>query len=84
MSCSTYYVQECPTCGRTLQVRVEYLGKTVSCQHCAASFCAEDASSEDFDPMKSGISLIDRAEELILASAAAARVSPGALGRKLV
>ena len=23
----TYFVQECPTCGRSLQVRVEYLGK---------------------------------------------------------
>jgi hypothetical protein len=29
MSSSTYFVQECPICGRQLQIRVEYLGKRV-------------------------------------------------------
>ena len=60
-----YYVQECPTCGRTLQVRVEYLGKRVACQHCAAKFVATDPSSDELDPCESGISLLERAEELI-------------------
>ncbi len=32
MSNPTYFVQECPTCGRRLQIRVEYLGKRVVCQ----------------------------------------------------
>ena len=32
----TYFVQECPTCGRRLQVRVIYLGKRVACRHCGA------------------------------------------------
>jgi len=73
MSCSAYYVQECPICGRTLQVRVEYLGKKVSCQHCAASFRAVDPSSGELDPTESGISLLARAEELI--ESASTRVS---------
>jgi len=77
MSHSTYYIQECPTCGRALQVRVEYLGKKVSCQHCAASFSAVDPSSEEIDPMKSGISLLDRAEELIESATASSRFSTG-------
>jgi len=72
MSCSTYYIQECPTCGRTLQVRVEYLGKKVSCQHCAASFCAIDPSSDELDPSVSGLSLLARAEELIESASASA------------
>ena len=61
----TYYVQECPTCGRSLQVRVEYLGKRVACQHCAAKFEACDPSSRNYPPMESGISVLARAEELI-------------------
>lgn len=65
MSNSIYYVQECPTCGRNLQVRVEYLGKNVTCQHCAATFEAFDPSSPGPAPMQSGIGLIDRVEELI-------------------
>jgi len=65
MSGGTYYVQECPTCGRSLQIRVEYLGKRVACQHCAAKFQACDPSSENYPPMESGISLLARADELI-------------------
>jgi len=61
----TYYVQECPTCGRSLQVRVEYLGKRVACQHCAAKFEACDPSSGNYPTMESGISVLARAEELI-------------------
>ena len=60
-----YYVQECPTCGRSLQVRVEYLGKRVACQHCAAKFVACDPSSNGFDASDSGISMLERADELI-------------------
>src|SRR6185295_14434910 len=42
MSKSAYYIQECPTCGRSLQIRVEYLGRQVVCQHCRAQFLATD------------------------------------------
>ena len=45
---STYFVQECPTCGRNLQVRVEYLGKQVVCQHCSARFEACEPGSEAY------------------------------------
>ena len=54
MPSGTYYVQECPTCGRSLQVRVEYLGKRVACQHCNAKFEACDPSSANYPPMESG------------------------------
>lgn len=65
MSVSTYYVQDCPTCGRKLQVRVEYLGKMVVCKHCAARFEAFDASSGQCPPSESSLSVLARAEELI-------------------
>ncbi len=68
---STYYVQECPTCGRTLQVRIEHLGKNVVCQHCAARFRAIDPNSGSPGSVKTSGSLLARAEELIESAARA-------------
>lgn len=65
MSRSTYFVQECPTCGRSLQIRVEYLGKRVVCQHCHALFEACDPDSAAYPPSQSGLALLRRAEELL-------------------
>ena len=67
---NTYFVQECPTCGRKLQVRVQYLGKQVICQHCGARFEAYDASSGNFPPPSSSLSVLARAEELLQSVAA--------------
>ena len=67
----TYFVQECPTCGRNLQIRVQYLGKQVICQHCSARFEAYDASSGAYPPPKSSLSVLARAEELLQTTAAA-------------
>ena len=69
MASSTYFVQECPTCGRNLQVRVEYLGKEVVCQHCDGNFEACDPASSSYPPSESGIALLRRAEELLGAEA---------------
>ena len=38
----TYYLQPCPTCGRRLQIRIEYINRKVICYHCNASFVASD------------------------------------------
>jgi hypothetical protein len=61
----TYYTQECPTCGRGLQIRVEYLGKKVACRHCAAKFRASDRSSANLENPEASLSLLARADELI-------------------
>lgn len=65
MSGGTYYVQECPTCGRSLQVRVKYLGKQVACQHCSAKFEASDPSSAKLAELDTSASILARADELI-------------------
>jgi hypothetical protein len=62
---STYFVQECPTCGRNLQVRVEYLGREVECQHCHARFNASEPGSMNYSDADSGLSLLERAEQLL-------------------
>ena len=78
MPIATYFVQECPTCGRRLQIRVEHLGKPVACQHCQGTFVAADSSSvrgETVDDQ--GSALLRQANELLdsvgTAAGAAAR-----------
>jgi uncharacterized protein (DUF983 family) len=66
MANSLFFRQNCPACGRGLQVRVHYLGKLVQCQHCQADFVAcqpetPAAASE------SGLGLLARADELLKA-----------------
>lgn len=74
MSNPTYYVQECPTCGRRLQIRVEYLGRTVACQHCQGAFTATDPASLRNDRCEGSSALLKRADQL-LASIAQRRSS---------
>jgi hypothetical protein len=63
MNRATYFVQECPTCGRRLQIRVEYLGKLVACQHCRGEFEATENANQRVSD--SSDSLLARAEELL-------------------
>jgi DNA-directed RNA polymerase subunit RPC12/RpoP len=72
---STYFVQECPTCGRNLQVRVQYLGKQVVCQHCGARFEAYEPGSAS-PPPSSSISLLERAEQLLQSASASQAGAP--------
>ena len=65
MSGATYFVQGCPTCGRRLQIRVEYLGKRVACQHCQGTFVAADTSTSRGETADHGSVLLRRANELL-------------------
>jgi ribosomal protein L37AE/L43A len=60
-----YYTQECPTCGRSLRIRVAYLGKLVVCQHCQADFTATDPASALEEPDEVGSTLLERADLLL-------------------
>jgi hypothetical protein len=65
MSYPTYFVQECPTCGRRLQIRVEYLGRRVVCQHCQGRLIATDPASVRCDGAEPTNALLRRANELL-------------------
>jgi len=65
MSNSTYFSQECPTCGRSLLIRVEYLGKNVVCQHCQGRLLACDPANARIDEADCSSQILRRAEELI-------------------
>lgn len=65
MGRSTYFTQECPTCGRSLHIRVEYLGKGLMCQHCRGRLVASDQPLTQAALTDSGSALLRRAEELL-------------------
>ncbi len=75
MSGSTYFAQECPTCGRGLRIRIQYLGKEVACQHCRSQFVSCEPGSDSYAASQSGLTLLRRADEL-LATASAVRSRP--------
>jgi len=64
MSHATFFLRECPTCGRRLQIRVEYLGRTVRCKHCDAMFDADDPAQPKSINRPSE-SLLERANSLL-------------------
>jgi len=65
VSCKTFFVQECPTCGRRLHIRVEYLGKSVVCQHCRGKFFAFDSAGRKCALPESVDTLLRRVDELL-------------------
>jgi hypothetical protein len=63
MSRNVYFHQQCPVCGRMLEVRVNLLGQRVYCQHCGGGFVAMD---EQLRPAGAGSrSAADRVDELL-------------------
>ena len=65
MSKGLFFVRECPTCGRHLHIRVEYLGKKVICPHCGAKLDAIDPSAGDLPLADTSRSFMQRVEELL-------------------
>jgi len=65
MANGTFFVQQCPTCGRRLNIRVAYLGRTVMCQHCRGQFTARDPSSQGSPEAGSAEAIMLRADELL-------------------
>jgi hypothetical protein len=62
---ATYFVQACPTCGRRLQIRVEYLGKRLQCQHCQGQLIAADPANGQCDAVAAADALLCRANQLL-------------------
>lgn len=69
LSSDIVFHQPCPVCGRTLQIRVQLLGRRVYCQHCGGGFVAHDESLGRTAPARSRIEaadeLLERASALL-------------------
>ena len=48
---TAHFFQECPTCGRHVRIKAEYLGRRMSCLHCQGEFTASDRESR-FDAVE--------------------------------
>ena len=62
---ATYFVQNCPVCGRCLQVRLELLGKTVACRHCRGTFIARDPTLAPPSIVGTPADAVNRANQLL-------------------
>lgn len=67
MPSTVFFVQNCPACGRSLQVKIAYLGRGIECQHCKAEFVASQRAEAE-QASESGLALLDRADELLKAA----------------
>jgi hypothetical protein len=65
---ATYFVQECPICGRNLQIRLEYLGRAVACQHCNGQFTASDPATAPVESWEPSGDLLSRVDQLLATS----------------
>jgi hypothetical protein len=59
------YLQECPVCGRPLEVRTEYIGQRVQCQHCRGQWIARDPDRRSGAAAEGGNRLLWQAERLL-------------------
>ncbi len=65
MRAPTYFLQECPTCGRSLEIRVEYLGKRLVCQHCRGELLASGPPESTSTAKVTESALLRRVDELL-------------------
>ncbi len=61
---ATFFIQECPTCSRMLQIRLELLGRLVACPQCDAMIVASDSALRS-RPKLDSTELLLRAERLL-------------------
>jgi hypothetical protein len=62
---TAYFFQECPTCGRHVRIKAEYLGRLMSCLHCQGEFTATDRESRFDAPETRAGSLLQAMETLL-------------------
>jgi uncharacterized protein YbaR (Trm112 family) len=65
MSRHAVFLQECPVCGRPLEIRREYQHKKVACPHCGGWFTAIDALRHPLDVWNQSNRLLHRADQLL-------------------
>lgn len=66
MNRATFFVQDCPICGRQLEVRLELLGRSAACPHCHGRFEARDGSGIGHDSRGAlQVDLMERADALL-------------------
>lgn len=60
-----YFFQDCPTCGRHVRIKAEYLGRRMCCLHCEGEFTASDRESRFDAPETRSSGVLQAMESLI-------------------
>lgn len=68
MHLATFFYQECPTCGRHLRIRVQYMGRNVTCPHCGGVTIAADTHSQQQAAQAPTPTLLEQADRLLHAN----------------
>lgn len=63
-----YFFQDCPTCGRHVRIKAEYLGRRMCCLHCEGEFTATDLESRFDAPVTRTSSVLQAMESLLSAA----------------
>ncbi len=69
MNGTPFFNKPCPTCARMTQIKVSYLGRKVSCQHCGRNFVAADPDSQSAaidDPVQYWINFTEHQHSVCL------------------
>jgi len=61
----SYFVQLCPTCGRSLRIQLKYLGKSVGCRHCNGRFRAEHDENSNCSGELADVPIMKRVESVL-------------------
>ncbi|HEY4760469.1 MAG TPA: hypothetical protein VIH42_07810 [Thermoguttaceae bacterium] len=64
------FIQECPVCGRPLEIRREYQGKKLACPQCGGRFTAIDPARHPWDIWNNSNRMLYKADELLETCAA--------------
>jgi hypothetical protein len=64
------FQQECPICGRPLEIRKEYQGRKLICPHCTGRFLAVDPAQYPTNMYNYNNRLLQKADELLETCAA--------------
>ncbi len=65
----SHIVEECPVCGRPVEIRCEYLGRRVVCQHCGGGFVVTEEGAQAPEWMAKCGRLMEAAERVLQTSA---------------
>jgi uncharacterized Zn finger protein (UPF0148 family) len=65
MSGQAIFTQECPVCGRPLEIHKKYHGKKVVCPQCGGAFIAVDAERDPWNIWDQNNRLLRKADQLL-------------------
>jgi len=78
---AAHVVEECPVCGRPVEIRCEYVGLQVLCRHCGGEFVVTEKGAEPSQWLGRRERLTEAADRLLQTSGVCVTATAEATGR---